>query len=71
VNGHEGLGGRGSARSRWKDAMDKRERAVGHIAKEYSTLDWIMEGLLMRAGFAVQRIVDSHASRIQYLCRAL
>jgi putative AdoMet-dependent methyltransferase len=45
-----------------------REGAIGHIAKEYSTLDWIMEGLLARAGFAIQRIVDAQAPLIQYLC---
>lgn len=47
-----------------------RDRAAGHIANEFSTLDWIMEGLLTRAGFAVERIVGSHALLIQYLCRA-
>ncbi len=44
--------------------------AVCHIAKEFSTLDWIMEGLLTRAGFAIQRIADFQAPLIQYLCRA-
>jgi putative AdoMet-dependent methyltransferase len=47
-----------------------RDGANGHIAKEFSTLDWIMEGLLTRAGFAIQRIVDPHAPLIQYLCKA-
>jgi len=47
-----------------------RDRAVAHIAKEFSTLDWIMEGLLARAGFAVERIDESHAPIIQYLCKA-
>jgi ubiquinone/menaquinone biosynthesis C-methylase UbiE len=47
-----------------------REATLGHIAKEYSTLDWIMEGLLMRAGFEIRRIVDSQAPLIQYLCTA-
>ncbi len=47
-----------------------RDRAAGHIATEFSTLDWIMEGLLTRAGFAVERIVNLQASLIQYLCRA-
>jgi putative AdoMet-dependent methyltransferase len=54
------------------DAMPESMRAgaVGHIAKEYSTLDWIMEGLLTRAGFAIERIIDTQAPLIQYLCRA-
>jgi ubiquinone/menaquinone biosynthesis C-methylase UbiE len=47
-----------------------REAAIGHIAKEYSTLDWIMEGLLTRAGFQILRTVADHAPLIQYLCRA-
>ena len=53
------------------NAMPKpmREGTVLHIAREYSTLDWIMEGLLTRAGFAIERIVDVHAPLIQYLCK--
>jgi len=52
------------------DAIPKsmRDETIGHIAKEFSTLDWIMEGLLMRAGFEIRRIVDSKAPLIQYLC---
>lgn len=46
-----------------------REGAVGHVAKEYSTLDWIMEGLLVPARFRIQRILVGQASFIQYLCR--
>jgi ubiquinone/menaquinone biosynthesis C-methylase UbiE len=46
-----------------------RPNAIGHIAKEYSTLDWIMEGLLVRAGFLIQRIVVDQAPLIQYLCK--
>lgn len=33
-----------------------RPRMGTHIAREYSTLDWIMEGLLERAGFAIPTI---------------
>jgi len=47
-----------------------RDRAAGHIANEFSTLNWIMEGLLARAGFAIERIVDTQAPLIQYLCKA-
>ncbi len=47
-----------------------RDRAAGHIAAEFSTLDWIMEGLLTRAGFAIRSIVDTQAPLIQYLCTA-
>jgi putative AdoMet-dependent methyltransferase len=47
-----------------------RGAAIGHVAREYSTLDWIMEGLLTRVGFAIERQVDTHAPLIQYVCRA-
>lgn len=47
-----------------------RDGAIGHIAKEYSTLDWIMEGLLTRAGFTIERTVDVQAPLIQYQCKA-
>ncbi len=46
-----------------------RNEVMDHIAKEYSTLDWIMEGLLVRAGFQIQCIVDTQAPLIQYLCK--
>ncbi|NLS94398.1 MAG: class I SAM-dependent methyltransferase [Planctomycetaceae bacterium] len=45
-----------------------RDGASCHVAKEYSTLDWIMEGLLTRAGFSIECIVDSEAPLIQYRC---
>lgn len=47
-----------------------RDGAIGHIAREYSTLDWIMEGLLTRAGFTIERMVDSQAPLVQYQCKA-
>jgi putative AdoMet-dependent methyltransferase len=46
-----------------------RDRAAGHIADEFSTLDWIMEGLLTRAGFTVESIDNAQAPMIQYLCK--
>lgn len=30
-----------------------RDGAVGHVAREFSTYDWILEGLLERAGFEI------------------
>jgi putative AdoMet-dependent methyltransferase len=50
--------------------VSTRENAVGHVAREYSTLDWIMEGLLVRAGFAVERVLQEQAPLIRYVCRA-
>ncbi len=47
-----------------------RNGAIGHVAREYSTFDWIMEGLLTRAGFRIERTEKSKAPLIQYLCRA-
>lgn len=47
-----------------------REAVTGHVRKEHSTLDWIMEGLLVRAGFRIERIVTDQAPLIQYQCRA-
>ena len=42
-----------------------------HIAKEYSTLDWIMEGLLTRAGFSIEKKTAGTASIVQYVCVAV
>jgi putative AdoMet-dependent methyltransferase len=47
-----------------------RQATTGHVAREYSTLDWIMEGLLVHAGFKILQIDAAHAPLIQYLCRA-
>jgi ubiquinone/menaquinone biosynthesis C-methylase UbiE len=48
-----------------------RAGAIGHVGKEYSTLDWIMEGLLTRSGFQISRLVDVQAPLLQYWCRAV
>jgi putative AdoMet-dependent methyltransferase len=47
-----------------------RRDAIGHVAKEHSTLDWIMEGLLVRAGFQILRIGADKAPLVHYFCRA-
>lgn len=36
-------------------AGESRPNFIRHIAQEYSTLAWIMEGLLTRAGFAIEQ----------------
>lgn len=46
-----------------------RAGALGHVKKEYSTYDWIMEGLLTRAGFAIESQTAAPSSFILYLCR--
>lgn len=38
------------------------------VAEEFSTLPWIMEGLLAQAGFRILVITPQPASFIQYLC---
>ena len=39
-----------------------------HVAKEYSTLAWIMEGLLARAGFRIDRAEYSGGVLATYYC---
>ncbi len=46
-----------------------RPGAAQHVAQEYSTLDWIMQGLLERAGFEVLAAEQVPASCIIYDCR--
>ena len=47
-----------------------RQGAIGHASKEFSTLGWIMEGLLERAGFKILKKHPGPASFMRYLCRA-
>ena len=42
--------------------------ASRHIAKEFSTLRWIMDGLLERAGFRILSVSQERASFVQYVC---
>lgn len=48
------------------------EKAAGdmkiHIKEEYSTFDWVMEGLLQKAGFALEKADYSHGFLAAYLC---
>lgn len=44
-----------------------RKQAARHIAREYSTLDWIMRGLLERSGFAILRVDAPSPGMFQYL----
>jgi len=48
-----------------------RAGAIGHASKEFSTLGWIMDGLLERAGFKILKTNPGKASFVQYLCRAV
>jgi len=49
---------------------DSRQPFRRHIRQEYSTLTWIMEGLLQRSGFAVEQTRQLSEFMFQYLCRA-
>jgi len=42
--------------------------AESHVRQEFSTLDWIMEGLLSRAGFRIDEAEHGQASVTTYLC---
>ena len=42
--------------------------AETHIRDEYSTYDWIMEGLLERAGFRIDRVQYNDSFGAIYVC---
>jgi putative AdoMet-dependent methyltransferase len=42
--------------------------AETHIRDEHSTYDWIMEGLLIRSGFRIDRIEGGEGFGVTYLC---
>jgi 2-polyprenyl-3-methyl-5-hydroxy-6-metoxy-1,4-benzoquinol methylase len=47
-----------------------RQGAIGHASLEFSTLDWIMKGLLERSGLKILKTIPGKASFVQYLCQA-
>ncbi len=60
--------------SRWIDRLAElggqqlREEVAAHVREEYSTLDWIMEGLLTRAGFSIRSKEMSSGVLGTYVC---
>ena len=48
-----------------------REEIVTHVRDEFSTFDWVMEGILERAGFRIDSITVSDAFTSTYLCTRL
>ncbi len=46
-----------------------RTEVARHVAREFSTYDWIMEGLLARAGFEIAAKTEAGASFMVYHCR--
>lgn len=46
-----------------------RPEAITHLQREYSTFDWVMEGLLRAAGFTIESATYAHGFFAEYLCR--
>ncbi len=46
-----------------------RPGALGHVKQEFSTYDWIMDGLLTRAGFAIKSKKSVSSNFVVYLCQ--
>jgi ubiquinone/menaquinone biosynthesis C-methylase UbiE len=47
------------------------QRITSHINKEFSTMDWIMRGLIERAGFVIEREEHKEGFLGLYLCRKI
>lgn len=48
-----------------------RKEAAQHVAREFSTYDWILEGLLSRAGFEILSVNRPSESFAQFHCRKI
>jgi len=46
-------------------------RVASHVQREYSTMDWILEGMIERAGFRVERVRKIDGFLGLYLCRKM
>lgn len=46
-----------------------REESMIHISDEYSTFEWIMDGLLQRTGFQIEKKYREIPGCLAYLCR--
>jgi ubiquinone/menaquinone biosynthesis C-methylase UbiE len=57
--------------SRTQATMDSdfADRIASHVRAEYSTMNWIMEGLIERAGFKIERADYKKGMFALYLCR--
>ena len=44
------------------------KRIADHVKNEYSTMDWIMQGMIERAGFEIMQIEKEHKFFAIYLC---
>lgn len=61
--------------SGWLDGLTRAagpemgQEAVVHIRNEFSTFDWVMEGMLRRAGFGLESVGYRDGFLARYLCR--
>ena len=57
--------------SNWVESHSKQvgSRAAVHIRSEYSTMDWVMEGMLRKAGFLIEKAEYRDGFFAQVLCR--
>ena len=60
----------------WLESMKNRigldfaeEGGTTHIRDEYSTYDWVIEGMLARAGFHIEEAQYGDSFDAAYLCR--
>jgi len=55
----------------WVDAHVRQvgPEAITHIKEEYSTMDWVMEGILERTGFIIEQIQNRESFIKAYVCR--
>lgn len=42
-----------------------------HIRDEYSTFDWILEGMIERAGFSIEKVNTDNRLASEYFCRKI
>jgi ubiquinone/menaquinone biosynthesis C-methylase UbiE len=50
---------------------DRRAEMASHIRQEYSTFDWMMREMLVRAGFSLESVELEGSFLGHYLCRRL
>ena len=57
--------------SEWVDAHVRQvgPEAITHIKEEYSTMDWVMEGILTRAGFVIEKTETRESFIKAYISR--
>jgi ubiquinone/menaquinone biosynthesis C-methylase UbiE len=61
--------------SRWLDQLEKvggmqlREEVATHVREEYSTFDWVIDGLLQRTGFSILSKEMIEGVTGTYLCK--